>query len=86
MDQLGALPSAIPDMYVYPVRLHESPVEQLSSTELQKDQDSDEAIGKVKQEIRAERWPCTIQSTHPETSLLQREGEKLQLRFCIGRY
>lgn len=34
VDQLGALPSAIPDMYVYPVRLHESPVEQLSSTEL----------------------------------------------------
>lgn len=80
VDQLGALPSAIPDAYIYPVRLHDTSVEQLSSAEIQNDQDSDEAIRRVKQEIRAGRWPCSIQSSHAETCLLQREGEKLQLR------
>lgn len=79
VEQLGALPSAIPDMYAYPVRLNECLVDQLGSADLQKDQDLDEAIGWVKQQIRTGKWPSTVKSTHQEISLFQREGEKLQL-------
>ena len=63
---MGASPS---DLYSYPIRPLDGPVELLSSMELELEQDSDEAIGKVKQEIRAGKWPCSIQTTQQEIAL-----------------
>lgn len=80
VDQLGVSPSAIPDLYVCPISLGESTVQQLSMTELQNEQNSDEAIGKIKNEIKSGNWPCSFQTNHQETILLQREKEKLQIK------
>lgn len=80
VDQLGVSPSAIPDLYVCPISLGENPVQQWSMTDLQNQQDSDEAIGRIKHEIKSGNWPCSFQSQHQESFLLQREGEKLQIR------
>lgn len=80
VDQLGASPSAIPDLYAYPVRLDGGPVDPIGLVDMQKDQNMDEVIGRVKQEIRANNWPCPIQSNHKEAILFQREGGKLHLQ------
>lgn len=80
VDQLGVSPSAIPDLYVYPISLGENPVQQFSMSDLQTEQDSDEAIGKIKNEIKSGHWPCSFQTEHQEAILLQREKEKLQIK------
>lgn len=80
VDQLGVSPSALPDLYVCPISFGENPVQQWSLTKLQTEQDSDEAIGSIKIEIKSGHWPCSFQSSHRETILLQREGKKLQIK------
>ncbi|KAL7878188.1 hypothetical protein SRHO_G00048310 [Serrasalmus rhombeus] len=80
IEQLGAPPNAIPDLYAYPTRLGISSLEQLSEEDLQKAQEADAAISRVKRAVKAGHWLQTTQDNLPELALFQHEFRKLVLK------
>ncbi|KAL7857415.1 hypothetical protein SRHO_G00163140 [Serrasalmus rhombeus] len=80
IEQLGATPNAIPDLYAYPTRLGISSLEQLSEEDLRKAQEADAAISRVKRAVKAGHWLQTTQDNLPELALFQHEYRKLMLK------
>uniref|UniRef100_A0A8C7WVL3 Gypsy retrotransposon integrase-like protein 1 n=1 Tax=Oryzias sinensis TaxID=183150 RepID=A0A8C7WVL3_9TELE len=83
IDQLGAPPEGIPDVYVCPVNLSTSNIDQLSPKDLKYAQDTDLSIGPVKSAIEAGNVPVHGKNDPPDVALLCREISKLEIRDGI---
>uniref|UniRef100_A0A3B1IUI3 Gypsy retrotransposon integrase-like protein 1 n=3 Tax=Astyanax mexicanus TaxID=7994 RepID=A0A3B1IUI3_ASTMX len=80
VEQLGASPNAIPELYAYPTRLGVSSLEQLSGEDLRRAQESDAVISRVRNAVNGGLWPLGFQSDMPDMPLFKREFQKLVLK------
>uniref|UniRef100_A0A8C4TAC5 Gypsy retrotransposon integrase-like protein 1 n=1 Tax=Erpetoichthys calabaricus TaxID=27687 RepID=A0A8C4TAC5_ERPCA len=80
VDQLGVSPAAIPPAYAFPTHLEMCPLVQLTPQEIQKGQESDSLIGKVRQDVMKGTLATSLPRDGTDATLLQREGNKLVVR------
>ena len=79
VEQLGASPACIPEVYAFPSQLHLSSLEQLSKADLMAAQKRDAVIRHVIEAVKQGVWPSNTDS-HPEMRLMKREGGRLVMR------
>lgn len=79
VEQLGASPTCIPELYAFPSQLHLSTLEQLSKADLMAAQRRDVVIGCVIEAVKQGVWPSNKDS-HPEMLLMKREVDRLVMR------
>ncbi len=79
VEQLGAAPDCIPEVYAFPSQLYLSSLEQLSKADLMKAQRRDDVIGCVMDALKQGVWPIN-KDLNPETRLLKREVDRLVMR------
>ena len=72
VDQLGASPRCILDIYAHPTFLASDTLKQMSRQELKRAQEGDAAIGPTIQAIKYGKWP-EEEHASPELSQLKRE-------------
>lgn len=77
VDQLGASPKCVPDIYVFPTHLELKSLGQMSKQELVTAQKNDKVIGPAIQAVNHGNWPT---DTSPELSCLKREIGKLIMK------
>ncbi len=80
IDQLGAPPDAIPDVFSFASHLEMGPLEQLSQKDLIEAQKSDPAIGLVLKVMETGTPISDLKTKDPEVSVLQRESPKIQIK------
>ncbi len=80
IDQLGAPPDAIPDVFSFTSHLEMGPLEQLSQKDLIEAQKSDPAIGPVLKVMETGTPISDLKTKDPEVSVLQRESPKIQIK------
>ena len=79
VDQLGASPDCVPDIYAFPTHLELKSLGQMSKQELIKAQEDDAVIGSALQAVKHGRWPEETQAS-PELSRLKKEIGKLMMK------
>lgn len=79
MEQLGAPPECVPDIYAFPTHLDVSSLEQMSPPELISAQTNDTVIGPAIQAVKHGKWPDDVES-NPELVLMKREIGKLVMK------
>lgn len=79
VEQLGAPPDCIPDIYVYLTRLQLNTLGQMSRQELTAAQNQDSLIGPTICAMQCGRWPDDIKS-NPEMMVMKREKEMFVMR------
>lgn len=80
IDQLGASPGAIPDVFAFPTLVGWAPLEQLNREDLAKAQRCDPAIGVVIKQMEAQRSIADLKTQDPVLMILQRESSKIQMK------
>uniref|UniRef100_A0A8C1M5Z3 ribonuclease H n=1 Tax=Cyprinus carpio TaxID=7962 RepID=A0A8C1M5Z3_CYPCA len=80
IDQLGAPPDAIPDVFYFASQLEMGPLEQLSRKDLIEAQRSYAAIGPVLKGMETGTPISGLKTKDPEVSVLQRESPKIQVK------
>ncbi len=80
IDQLGAPPDAISDVFSFASQLEMGPLEQLSQKDLIEAQKSDPAIGPVLKVMETGTPISDLKTKDPEVSVLQRESPKIQIK------
>lgn len=79
VDQLGASPDCIPDVYTFPMHMELKSLEHLSIPELRHAQRADTVIGPAIQAIEQQTWP-EDPTNDPELSQLKQDSDKLILK------
>ena len=79
VEQLGAAPACIPDVYAFPSQIHLTSLEQLSKADLMAAQTKDSVIRRVIEAVKQGVWPSN-KDLHPEMLLMKREVGKLVMR------
>lgn len=79
VDQLGASPLCVPEIYAYPTRLESECLKQMSKQDLRKAQEEDLMIGSAIQAVKHGAWP-EHEPASPECSQLKREMGKLTMK------
>lgn len=79
VDQLGASPDCVPDIYTFPMHMELKSIEHMSKSELIRAQKDDSEIGPAIQAVVQKKWPDSIKSS-PELVLLKHEADKLMLK------
>uniref|UniRef100_A0A1A7ZLV7 Gypsy retrotransposon integrase-like protein 1 n=1 Tax=Nothobranchius furzeri TaxID=105023 RepID=A0A1A7ZLV7_NOTFU len=75
VDQTGASPKCIPDIYAFPLTMELQSLEHVSKADLAKAQKEDPVIGPAVKAVQQNLWT----GNSPELSLLKREKDKLTL-------
>lgn len=75
VDQTGASPECIPDIYAFPLRMELQSLEHVSKADLVQAQKDDSVIGPAVQAVTLNQWS----GTSPELLLLKREKDKLTI-------
>lgn len=75
VDQTGASPECIPDIYAFPLTMELQSLEHVSKADLAKAQKEDPVIGPAVKAVQQNLWTGNT----PELSLLKREKDKLTL-------
>ncbi|CAI5671484.1 unnamed protein product [Oreochromis niloticus] len=75
VDQTGASPECIPDIYAFPLKMELQSLEHVSKADLAKAQKEDPVIGPAVKAVQQNLWT----GNSPELSLLKREKDKLTL-------
>ena len=79
VEQLGAPPACIPDVYAFPSQLHLSSQEQFSKADLMETQRRDNVLEPVIEAVKNGVWPSR-KDMSPEMQLLKRESGRLVMR------
>ncbi|XP_029968702.1 uncharacterized protein LOC115403829 [Salarias fasciatus] len=79
VDQLGAPPECIPNIYSFPMHMELEALRHVSNEELAQAQKEDPVIGPAFQAVQQHKWPEHTDN-NPEFSQLKREKEKLILK------
>lgn len=79
VDQLGASPACIPDVYAFPSQLLLDSLEQLSKADLITAQKRDAVIGRVAEAVKQGVWPRS-REMDPEMQWMKREFGRLVMR------
>lgn len=79
VEQLGASPACIPEVYALPSQLHLSSLEQLSKVDLMAAQKRDAVIRRVIEALKQGVWPSN-KDLDPEMLLMKREVGRLVMR------
>ena len=79
VDQLGAAPGCVPDIYSFPTQLRATSLDQVSRQELKEAQEQDDLIGPTIQAVKSGKW---FGSTEPSQGLtcMKRELGKLTMK------
>lgn len=77
IDQLGVPPSAITDLYAFPMQLTPGPVVQMCIPDLREAQEWNPDIKVARRGVMTGSWPIESKSEHSNVSLLQRESHRL---------
>lgn len=80
VDQLGASPKAIPDVFAFPAQVGVSPLDQLSRGDLTKAQRCDPAIGVVMKHMEARKSMSDLKTQDHVLMIFQRESPKMKSR------
>lgn len=78
VDQLGAPPECIPNIYSFPMHMELEALRHISKDELVHAQKEDPVIGSALQAVQHHKWPEHVEND-PEFSQLKREKDKLTL-------
>ena len=76
VEQLGASPECVPDVYAFPTRVQLNTLGQLSRQELILAQGQDPVIGLTINAVKQGKWPDDVES-NPEISAMKRQMGKL---------
>ncbi|KAJ8348558.1 hypothetical protein SKAU_G00271470 [Synaphobranchus kaupii] len=79
VDQLGASPDCVPDIYAFPMHLELKSLGQMSKQELIKAQEDDAVIRSAIQAIKHGKWP-EENGSNPELPRLKKEMGKLMMK------
>ncbi|XP_076830977.1 uncharacterized protein LOC143476602 [Brachyhypopomus gauderio] len=79
VDQLGASPECIPEVFAFPTHLNLCSLKQMSKSELLEAQQKDNIIRRVMEAMRDEKWP-NDKELLPEITLFKRERDRLVLK------
>ena len=79
VDQLGASPECLPELYAFPTRLDLLSLRQLSRDDLKAAQENDATVRKVKEAMKTGKWP-NDREADSELMLLKRERERLVMK------
>ena len=79
VDQLGASPDCVPDIYAFPTRLELKSLGQMSSQDLIKAQEEDAVISSALQAVKQGKWPEGNGSS-PELARLKKEMGRLMMK------
>lgn len=82
VDQLGASPDCVPNLYAFPMHLELKSMECMSTAELIRAQESDAVIGPAVHATMQQQWPKCAEK-NSEFSLLKREADKLILKHGL---
>lgn len=75
VDQTGASPGCVPDIYAFPMRMELQSLEHVSKADLAQAQKEDPVIGPAIKAVQQNKWS----DVSPELSLTKREKDKLTL-------
>ncbi|XP_023806199.1 uncharacterized protein LOC111946697 [Oryzias latipes] len=76
VDQIGASPECVPDIYAFPLQMELQSLEQFPKADLVKAQKEDSVIGPVIQALQHNQWT----GLSPEIASMKREKDKLTIR------
>lgn len=79
VEQLGASPECIPDVYAFPCQLDCDFLEQKSMADLVKAQQNDDVLRKVIEALRQGTWPTDVK-VNSELWLMKREKNRLVMK------
>ncbi|XP_035809415.2 uncharacterized protein LOC118471094 [Amphiprion ocellaris] len=79
VEQLGATPESIPDIFAFPTRLDVCSLGQLTRSEIVDAQASDAVIGPAIQALRQGRWSQEV-AARPELAVIKKEMGKLAMK------
>ena len=79
VDQLGASPECIPEVFAFPTHLNMFSLSQMSKADLKEAQQKDDIIGRVMEAMQQGNWPSDKEK-NSELSLFKRERDRLVLQ------
>ena len=79
IDQLGASPEGIPEVFAFPTHLDLLSLRQMSKADLKEAQQKDDIIQKVMEAMQQDTWP-NDRENNSELSLFKRERDRLVLK------
>lgn len=79
VDQLGAPPECVPEVFAFPTHLNLCSLNQMSKPELREAQQKDDVIRTVLEAMKDGKWP-TDKATAPDLIWFKRERERLMLK------
>ena len=79
VEQLGAPPECIPEVYAYPTRMQLNTISQLSRQELIAAQNQDIVLKTTMQAMKTGKWPGDLKS-NPEILAMKRDVTKLKMK------
>lgn len=79
IDQLGALPECVPEVFAFPTHLNLLSLQQMSKADLKEAQQKDDIIQKVMEAVQQGNWP-NDKEKNSELSLFKRERDRLVLK------
>ena len=79
VDQLGASPECIPEVFAFPMHLELFSLRQMSKTELREAQQRDDILKRVMEAMKQGNWPSD-KEPNTEMSLFKRERDRLVLK------